>query len=84
MLDPPSPNPVSDRTLLRYAAKHDGRVALDIYDVRGRRVAGLADLPVGDGVIRTTPWFPERAGKGVYFVVLRAGDVQRTRKLVVR
>ncbi len=83
MLDPPMPNPVGDRTLLRYAAKHEGRVTLHIYDVAGRLVADLAELPRGDGVIRTTPWFPENAPSGVYFAVVRAGDQQVSRKIVV-
>jgi hypothetical protein len=36
MLDAPFPNPVSDRTLLRFAAKAKGRTTLDVFDVRGR------------------------------------------------
>jgi hypothetical protein len=83
LFDPPSPNPLSDRTLLRYAAKTDEPVTLDIFDVTGRRVANLAEFPAGDGIIRTTPWFPDRAPSGVYFAVLRAGSVSKSQKLVV-
>ena len=83
MLDPPSPNPVSDRTMLRYAAKHDGPVSLEIYDVQGRLVSDLQDFARGDGVIRTTPWFTDDVVAGVYFAVLRAGDVRKTQKIIV-
>jgi hypothetical protein len=83
MFDRPSPNPIRDRTLLRYAAKHDGPVTLSIYDIRGRLVVNLAELPAGDGVIRTTPWFTDDVGSGVYFAVLRVGSIQKSHKLVV-
>jgi hypothetical protein len=83
MLDPPSPNPVRDRTLLRYAAKHGSRVSLEIYDVTGRLVSNLAEFPTGDGVIRTTPWFTDDVPSGVYFAVLRAGTLRQTQKIVV-
>jgi hypothetical protein len=83
MLDPPWPNPVGDRTLLRFAAKHDGRVTLKIYDVQGRLVSDLWEAN-GDGVIRTTPWFPENAPSGVYFAVLAAGEDRKSQKLIVR
>jgi hypothetical protein len=83
MLDAPWPNPVADRTLLRFAAWHAGTVSLDVYDVGGRRIVQLVELPVGDGVVRTTPWFPDDVPNGVYFAVLRAGERKITRKLVV-
>jgi hypothetical protein len=83
MLDPPAPNPVSERTILRYAAKHVGAVTLDIYDVRGRRVHSLAQHSDGDGIIRTTPWFPDDVPSGVYFAVLQAGSARKTQKLIV-
>ena len=83
MLDAPFPNPITDRTTLRFAARHDGPVTVDIYDVTGRHVINLAELAQGDGVIRTTPWLPDGAPSGVYFAVLRAGEESLSRKLVV-
>jgi hypothetical protein len=83
MLDPPAPNPVRDRAMLRFAAKHDGLVTLDVYDVAGRLVARVAELSTGDGVIRNAPWFTDDAPSGVYFAVLRAGAMQKSQKLVV-
>jgi hypothetical protein len=83
MLDRPAPNPARDRTLLRFAARADGPVSLAVYDVRGRLVNDLVELPTGDGIVRTTPWFPDDAPSGVYFAVLRAGGERISRKIVV-
>ena len=83
MLDAPFPNPVTDRTLLRYAAKSGSKVTLAVYDVQGRLVNDLADFETGDGVIRTTPWFTDGAPSGVYFAVLKAGEESISRKIVV-
>ena len=83
MLDPPAPNPVRDRAMLRFAAKHGGRVTLDIYDVSGRLVSRVADLAHGDGVIRNAPWHTDDVSSGVYFAVLRAGEMRKTQKLIV-
>jgi hypothetical protein len=83
MLDRAWPNPASDRTLLRYAARSDAPVSLKIYDVNGRIVSDLEDFGRGDGVIRTTPWFTVDVPSGVYFAVLQAGSLQKSQKITV-
>ncbi|MGQ0722038.1 MAG: T9SS type A sorting domain-containing protein [Candidatus Eiseniibacteriota bacterium] len=83
MFDEPWPNPAKDRTLLRYAAKSAGAVTLRIYDVRGRLVSSLEGFSRGDGIIRTTPWFPDDVANGVYLAVLEAGGERVTRKITV-
>jgi hypothetical protein len=83
MLDEAWPNPARDRTLLRFAARGDAAVTLRIYDVSGRLVRHLEDLPRGDGVIRTTPWFPDGVPSGVYLAVLQSGGERLTRKITV-
>jgi hypothetical protein len=83
MLDSPAPNPVRDLTWVRFAARHEGKVTLDVYDVQGRRVDRLAELARGDGVVRAAPWHAGDAGSGVYFVVLTAGADQKTVKMIV-
>src|SRR5262249_4349838 len=83
MLDTPFPNPVTDRTMLRYAVKSTAPVSLAIFDVQGRLVTSLADFTNGDGVIRTTPWFTQDHPSGVYFAVLKAGKESVSRKIVV-
>ncbi|MGH2570688.1 MAG: T9SS type A sorting domain-containing protein [bacterium] len=83
MLDPPRPNPVRDAATLRFAARHDGPVTLAVFDVAGRLVTPVVELPHGDGVIRTAPWLADRVPNGVYFVVLAAGEARVTEKIVV-
>jgi photosystem II stability/assembly factor-like uncharacterized protein len=83
MLDPPRPNPIRDEALLRFAARHEGDVRLEIFDLAGRRVAEVARLPRGDGIIRHATWYVDGVANGVYFAVLRAGEVRTARKLVV-
>ena len=83
MFDPPSPNPVTNETILRFAAKSQGEVTLSIFDVTGRLVNEVSRAPVGDGIIRMAPWYVDDAPSGVYFAVLQAGPDKITRKIVV-
>ena len=83
MLDPPSPNPVRDTVVLRYAARSEGAVTLEVYDVSGRRVDRVAATERGDAVVRTAVWDARRSAPGVYFARLTAGAESVTRKVVV-
>jgi photosystem II stability/assembly factor-like uncharacterized protein len=83
MLDPPSPNPVSRETVLRFAAKHSGEITLSIFDVTGRLVSEVVRAPIGDGIIRMAPWHADDVPSGVYFAVLQAGTDRISRKIVV-
>jgi hypothetical protein len=83
LLDPPHPNPVRGQTWLRYAARHEGPVTLDVYDVRGRLVGRIAEHSRGDGVIRAVPWLTDKVAGGVYFAVLRAGGAEIMRRVTV-
>ena len=83
MLDPPYPNPVADQTVFRFAARHEGPVSLDIYDVRGRLVDHLADGSHGDGYIRTITWSADGIASGVYFMRLSAGNLSKVRRVVI-
>ncbi|HMB71620.1 MAG TPA: T9SS type A sorting domain-containing protein [bacterium] len=83
MLDPPAPNPVTDRTFLRFAAKSEEEVAVRIYDVQGRIVSEVAHFERGDGIIRTAPWFPNGVPAGVYFAVVEANGERLSRKVTV-
>jgi hypothetical protein len=83
MLDPPMPNPAGEHAWFRFAAKYEGKVTLSVYDVQGRLVSQLVELPRGDGIIRTAPWVTADVPSGAYFVVLRAGEMQKSQKLIV-
>lgn len=83
LLDPPAPNPVRFRAVLRFASRRPDPATLDVYDVRGRHVARVANLPAGDGIIRASAWEPNGAAPGMYFAVLQSGTQSLSRTVVV-
>ena len=84
MLDPPTPNPVDDIALLRFAARQSGGdVTLDVYDIRGRHVANLLADAFADGIVRNMYWSTNDLSPGVYFLLLRSGEFRKARRMVV-
>jgi hypothetical protein len=84
---PPRPNPLRSQTRLSFDLSRAGEVLLEVFDVRGRRVAVLVDawLPAGPHEIS---WDARAADgrlvpSGVYFARLPASESSRTQKLVV-
>jgi len=82
------PNPFTDRTTLRFSLREPGRVSLEIFDVRGRRVRRLMDASLGAGRhLRIWDGRDEasrQVASGVYFVRLRAGDKEARGRVVLR
>ena len=86
-LMPPSPNPFGSNTRIEFVLGNDGRTAITVYDVTGRRVANVTDsvLPAGrhsvswDGVGSNGAKLPS----GVYFVELRSGSYRTVRKVLL-
>ena len=81
-LHPAAPNPFNPATDLRFTLDRDGRVALAIYDARGRRVRTFPDAayPAGDHALR---WngrddTGRQVASGVYEVRLVAHLGRRT------
>lgn len=81
-LGAPRPNPVSSEAVVPFHTDSDGDVALEVFDVQGRRVATLVAerLPAGAHV-RT--WAPGALPAGVYLLRLTAGGTSATRRVVV-
>jgi len=85
-LMPSVPNPVRSQALLRYQLPEPTRVTLELYDLLGRRVATLVDdrsVQAGTHAHTWTPGAGTAVSSGTYLLRLRAGDVTRTRRLVV-
>jgi endonuclease/exonuclease/phosphatase family metal-dependent hydrolase len=88
LLYAPTPNPVvSSRVALRFDLATAGRASLELYDVRGRRVALLADgeRPAGR---HTIAWDGRDAGNrpvasGVYFVRLVTAQGAQSKRFLV-
>lgn len=84
---PNVPNPFRAETAVRFEIARAGPVSLDVYDVAGRRVRGLAsgERPAGAYSI---PWNRRDEGdrlvsSGVYFLRLRSPDREEARRIVV-
>ncbi len=72
------PNPFASRTAIRYDLPADGRVGLEVFDVLGRRVLGLAPEPVAAGAGRTLA-VEAVLPSGVYLYRLTAETAGETR-----
>ena len=89
---PIAPNPVRDRSLIRYALPVAAKVRLEIYNLQGQRVATLVDghQPPGEYAAAFGPGVPMGSGAGraalppgVYFYRFRAGPLDVQRKIVL-
>ncbi len=79
---PAAPNPVRGAATIGYALPKGADVSLELFDVRGRRVATLAQgaRPAG---VHVATWDAAGAAPGVYFVQLRAAGTTRSQRLLV-
>lgn len=84
---PPRPNPVDGQTHFAFDLPEPAPVALEIYDLGGRRVARVVQglLPAGKHVV---PWTPvDDAGRGIaaglYFARFQTTRLVRTHRLTI-
>ena len=77
-----SPNPFNPATEIFFRLDRPDRVRLDVFDVRGRRVATLLDESLNAGEHRVR-WQARDLSTGVYYYRLQMRDVVETRQLVV-
>ncbi len=76
------PNPFNASTEIRYALPAAGHVSLQVYNIRGERVATLADGHREAGTY-TVRWDPEQLASGLYFCRLQVGAFAETVKMVL-
>jgi len=81
------PNPVSEKTMIRFSVPSRTSISLDIYDISGRLVKTLARGIPGAGSYFTVWNGTDNNGSkvpgGVYLYNLKAGPYSETRKLLV-
>jgi len=82
-----APNPFNPRTELRFGLTQPEQVKLDVFDLRGRRVAQLVDQVMPRGH-HTVTWIGcDFAGRsvasGIYFAKLTVGSLNLTERLVL-
>lgn len=81
------PNPVRDRTTIRFTLEGRGDVLLGVYDIAGRPVRSLASGSFSSGP-HAVAWDSrdaagDRVAPGIYFYRLEGVGIDITRKLVV-
>lgn len=81
------PNPFNPSTVIGYSLPEAGRVAIDIFSVRGELVRRLLDIDGSAGYGEVAWDGRDGAGQGVpsgpYFYRLKAGDVSVTKRLML-
>ena len=86
VLEPNYPNPFTSQTHIRFALHEAAEVTLEIFDVRGRRIARIQqafDPGQHEYVWNGTTTRGQPAASGVYLYTLSVGDVVATRKLML-
>ncbi|WP_114782503.1 T9SS type A sorting domain-containing protein [Botryobacter ruber] len=75
------PNPTNGSTTIQFELKKAGAIALEVFDITGRKVATLAEGNKAAGAHEVR--FVNTLNSGVYFYKLSANGVSATRKMVV-
>jgi hypothetical protein len=83
----PRPNPATRGAVFAFDLPRETEVALEIFDLAGRRVATLASGAYGAGT-HTLRWGTTgadgaRVGAGLYFARFRAGGVRALERLII-
>lgn len=86
-LRPNYPNPFNPRTKISFTLPYASRVAIDIYDIRGRKVRTLVDGDYTAG-LHEVDWLGDddggrSASTGVYFSRMRADGFEQVRKMTL-
>ena len=76
------PNPFNAKTVASFELRDAGIVRLAVYDIQGREAAALAEGQFSPGW-HQVEWDASSAPSGIYFVLLEAGEVKLTRKLLL-
>jgi hypothetical protein len=87
VLTRPEPNPFTHETRFEFALRSRGHVELAVYDVHGRKAAGLVDgiFPAGRHSVSWTGTGAdgEPLASGIYFAVMEGAGVRATQSVVV-
>jgi PKD repeat protein len=76
------PNPFNPVTTIEFGMPAPGRVMLDVYNVRGERVASLASGTYGEG-FHTVEWNAAGMSSGIYFYRLVTPTETLTKKMIL-
>jgi len=75
-------SPVNATTFIRYALPTSARVRLEIFDLKGRKIATVVEGLQSAG-LKTVRYDGRGVRSGVYFYKLTAGDFVETKKMIL-
>ncbi len=81
-LYPNYPNPFNPQTEIKFELSSTVFVQMNVYDVRGRKIAQLVNQKLSAGLHKVT-WSAENLASGVYFCRLAAGDKIVGQKMIL-
>ena len=81
-LNPPYPNPSSGTVAFQLELPQDDDVSIEVYNILGQRLAVLKHREPMRAGFHTVVWDAPRLASGMYFVRMKAGDYQKTQKMV--
>jgi len=76
------PNPFNATTVITYQLPTNSHVALEVYNLLGRRLATLVDERQEAGY-RSVVWDASEVSSGLYFYKLTAGEFIETRRMML-
>lgn len=76
------PNPFSTKSSIQYKLKKNSSVTLKVYDILGKEISTLVNEHQEAGEYKLT-FNRENLNSGVYFYVLKAGDIHVTKRMVI-
>jgi len=81
------PNPFNPKVVVRFGLPRSGHTTMDVFDVRGRRVAGLLDEVLQAGHHEVSWQGKDTRGRavasGVYFMKLSSGDMEQSQRVLL-
>lgn len=76
------PNPFNHRTSINFSLAKPGKVLLNVYDIRGRKLATLVDESKAAGD-HTIEWDAGNLASGIYFYRILCDGTSSTRKMIL-
>ena len=76
------PNPFDKFTNIQFAVNIEGRVMLDVYDIKGTKIVSLINQKLAPGIYETT-FDSGSLEEGFYFYKLTMGENSITKKMIL-
>jgi hypothetical protein len=77
-----TPNPVTDRAMVRITAFHGSAVKAALYNINGRQMEDLTRNP-GRGGCSEFTWNAKRLPCGVYILKIKSGSLEISKRILI-